>query len=297
MLLEGVPGLGKTLLVRTLARALRLEFSRIQFTPDLMPADIIGTNVVVETTPAAGAERGSSSSSRGRSSRRSSWPTRSTAPRPRRSRRMLEAMQEQSVTVAGGDAHAATRPFLVMATQNPIEQEGTYPLPEAQLDRFFFKLLVGYSGREELSGDPRPHDGGRTRRRSSRCWMRRRSSSASSWCGRSRSRRTCRTTRSGWCWRRTPRATSAGGDVRDADGRRVVRVGASPGPRPRRWSWRPSAGRCSTDAPVGVRSRTFGRGASPALAAPAHPELRGQRGRDGGCDHREPHRDPAAGRR
>lgn len=145
-LLEGVPGLGKTLLVRTLSQVLDLTFSRIQFTPDLMPSDIIGTNIITETPMG------------GREFRFQSGPVfaqivladeinRAT---PKTQSAMLEAMQEHSVTV-GGTVHRLQEPFLVMATQNPIEQEGTYPLPEAQLDRFFFKLLLQYSGREELA--------------------------------------------------------------------------------------------------------------------------------------------------
>jgi len=144
-LLEGVPGLGKTLLVRSLAQSLSLQFNRIQFTPDLMPADVTGTTIVVETES-------------GREFQFRKGPVftqilladeinRAT---PKTQSSLLEAMQERSVTV-GGTTHTLERPFLVMATQNPIEQEGTYPLPEAQLDRFFFKLEVGYSTREELA--------------------------------------------------------------------------------------------------------------------------------------------------
>jgi MoxR-like ATPase len=147
VLLEGVPGLGKTLLVRTLASSLSLEFRRIQFTPDLMPADIIGTNMVMEDK-ATGQ----------RTFQFQPGPifgqiiladeiNRAT---PKTQSAMLEAMQEHSVT-SGGKVHKLIEPFLVMATQNPIEQEGTYPLPEAQLDRFFFKLLVPYSNHAELS--------------------------------------------------------------------------------------------------------------------------------------------------
>src|SRR5262245_21910379 len=145
-LLEGVPGLGKTLLVRTLSQVLDLGFSRIQFTPDLMPSDIIGTNIITETPEGR------------RDFRFQSGPifaqivladeiNRAT---PKTQSALLEAMQEHSVTV-GGTVHRLKEPFSVMATQNPLEQEGTYPLPEAQLDRFFFKLLVNYSTREELS--------------------------------------------------------------------------------------------------------------------------------------------------
>ena len=146
VLLEGVPGLGKTLLVRTLGDALSLKFRRIQFTPDLMPADIIGTSMVIED-PDTGS----------RQFKFQPGPifgqiiladeiNRAT---PKTQSAMLEAMQEHSVT-SGGTVRKLPEPFLVLATQNPIEQEGTYPLPEAQLDRFFFKLIVDYSGRDQL---------------------------------------------------------------------------------------------------------------------------------------------------
>ena len=148
VLLEGVPGLGKTLLVRTLAEALDLSFSRIQFTPDLMPADVLGTNLIVEATQ------------QGELSRRFEFQkgpifahilladeiNRAT---PKTQSALLEAMQEQSVTV-GKQTYELPPPFFVLATQNPIEMEGTYPLPEAQLDRFMFKLRVEPPGRDEL---------------------------------------------------------------------------------------------------------------------------------------------------
>ena len=145
-LLEGVPGLGKTLLVRTLSQTLALDFSRIQFTPDLMPADIIGTNMIVED------ERG------GREFQFRHGPifaniiladeiNRAT---PKTQSALLEAMQEHTVSVAR-TVHKLDEPFFVMATQNPIEMEGTYPLPEAQMDRFFFKVMVDYPSRSELS--------------------------------------------------------------------------------------------------------------------------------------------------
>ncbi len=145
VLLEGVPGLGKTLLVRTLAQCLALEFSRIQFTPDLMPADIVGTNIIAESGHGA------------REFRFQPGPifgnviladeiNRAT---PKTQSALLEAMQERHVTVAD-TTHQLDAPFLVLATQNPIEMEGTYPLPEAQLDRFFFKVLVFPSTRGEL---------------------------------------------------------------------------------------------------------------------------------------------------
>lgn len=143
-LLEGVPGLGKTLLVRSLAQALHLEFNRVQFTPDLMPADITGTTVVREVS-------GSKEFvfQRGPVFTQILLADEINRATPKTQSALLEAMQERSVTVAG-ETHPLPRPFFVMATQNPIEQEGVYPLPEAQLDRFFFKLNVGYSSRDEL---------------------------------------------------------------------------------------------------------------------------------------------------
>lgn len=145
VLLEGVPGLGKTLTVRTLADALDLSFHRIQFTPDLMPADLIGTNVVVETPEG------------GKTFRFQEGPlfanvlladeiNRAT---PKTQSALLESMQDHSVTVAG-TTHVLSEPFFVMATQNPLEMEGTYPLPEAQLDRFFVKLMVPYPTAADL---------------------------------------------------------------------------------------------------------------------------------------------------
>lgn len=143
-LFEGVPGLGKTLLVRTLAQALRLRFSRIQFTPDLMPADVTGATVVSDT-----AEGRRFVFQRGPIFAQIVLADEINRATPKTQSALLESMQERAVTV-GGVTHPLERPFFVMATQNPIEQEGTYPLPEAQLDRFFFKLLVGPSTRAEL---------------------------------------------------------------------------------------------------------------------------------------------------
>jgi MoxR-like ATPase len=145
-LLEGVPGLGKTMLVRTLAEALDLQFSRIQFTPDLMPADITGTNILVENREG------------GRQFAFQGGPVfanlvladeinRAT---PKTQSALLEAMAEKTVTVAN-QMHTLEEPFFVLATQNPLEMEGTYPLPEAQLDRFFFKLVVPYPSADDLT--------------------------------------------------------------------------------------------------------------------------------------------------
>jgi MoxR-like ATPase len=145
-LLEGVPGLGKTLLVRTLAETLDLKFSRIQFTPDLMPADILGTNMVVETPEG----RRAFEFQKGPIFTQICLADEINRATPKTQSAMLETMQEQKVSIAG-KVFPMEPPFFVMATQNPLEQEGTYPLPEAQLDRFFFKLLLGYSKREELA--------------------------------------------------------------------------------------------------------------------------------------------------
>jgi len=144
-LLEGVPGLGKTLLIRTLAETLHLKFNRIQFTPDLMPADILGTNMVLETPDG----RRQFEFQPGPIFTQICLADEINRATPKTQSAMLETMQERAVTVAG-KRYPLELPQLVLATQNPIEQEGTYPLPEAQLDRFLLKLVVGYSGREEL---------------------------------------------------------------------------------------------------------------------------------------------------
>ena len=145
-LLEGVPGLGKTLLVRSLAKALDLDFSRIQFTPDLMPADILGTNMVVESPDG----RRVFEFQRGPIFTQICLADEVNRATPKTQSAMLETMQEGTVSTAG-TCFELKQPFFVMATQNPIEQEGTYPLPEAQLDRFMFKLVVEYSSRDELA--------------------------------------------------------------------------------------------------------------------------------------------------
>ena len=143
-LLEGVPGLGKTLLVRTLAETLNLEFSRIQFTPDLMPADILGTNMIVEDQ----AGRREFQFQKGPIFTQILLADEINRATPKTQSALLEAMQERSVSIAG-KVNKLKEPFFVMATQNPIEQEGTYPLPEAQLDRFMFNIHVDYPSYEE----------------------------------------------------------------------------------------------------------------------------------------------------
>ncbi len=145
VLLEGVPGLGKTLTVRTLADALDLDFSRIQFTPDLMPADLIGTNMVIESDDGQKIFQ----FQKGPLFANVLLADEINRATPKTQSALLEAMQEHSVTV-GGTTHILDEPFFVLATQNPLEMEGTYPLPEAQLDRFFCKLLVKYPSAKEI---------------------------------------------------------------------------------------------------------------------------------------------------
>ena len=242
-LLEGVPGIGKTLLIRSLAQALHLTFSRIQFTPDLMPADVTGTTIVVET------EHGREFQfRRGPIFGQMVLADEINRATPKTQSALLEAMQEHSVTV-GGETHTLDEPFFVMATQNPIEQEGTYPLPEAQLDRFFFKLEVGYSSREELSEILDRTTTGRETELTQ--VLDGRSSPTSRWCAPSSSPRTSRTTPYGWSWRRTrrvnwPRRWSTSS------------CDSAPAPaRPRRWYWPARSGRCSTAGPTS-RSTTCG---------------------------------------
>ncbi|AUX24819.1 ATPase AAA [Sorangium cellulosum] len=145
-LLEGVPGLGKTMLVRTMAEALELQFSRIQFTPDMMPADIIGTTVIDES---AGGQR-AFSFRKGPIFANIVLADEINRATPKTQSALLEAMQEHRVTVSR-QSYTLEEPFFVLATQNPLESEGTYPLPEAQLDRFFFKLQVPFPSRDELN--------------------------------------------------------------------------------------------------------------------------------------------------
>ena len=140
VLLEGMPGLGKTRLVSTIAKVFELSFKRIQFTPDLMPSDVTGTNIIIKN------ERGSAFSfERGPIFANLVLADEINRATPKTQSALLEAMQEHTVTV-GNESHALAEPFFVLATQNPIENEGTYPLPEAQLDRFMFKILVRFEG-------------------------------------------------------------------------------------------------------------------------------------------------------
>ena len=145
VLLEGVPGLGKTMLVRTLAEAVNLKFSRVQFTPDLMPADIVGTNIITEGEHG----RKEFTFQPGPIFANILLADEINRATPKTQSALLEAMQEHHVTV-GGTQHPLQPPFLVLATQNPLEMEGTYPLPEAQLDRFFFKLKVLFPTADDL---------------------------------------------------------------------------------------------------------------------------------------------------
>ena len=144
-LLEGVPGLGKTLLVRTLGSVLQLKFNRVQFTPDLMPADILGTNLVAQTPQGDRVFKFQA----GPIFTQICLADEINRATPKTQSAMLEAMQEHAVTV-GGQRYVLEEPFLVLATQNPLEMEGTYPLPEAQLDRFMFKIMVSFSSLDDL---------------------------------------------------------------------------------------------------------------------------------------------------
>jgi len=141
VLLEGVPGLAKTLTVRTLAETVHTTFSRIQFTPDLLPADVVGTQIYDQSTGKFSVKKGPIFANIVLADEINRAPAKVQAA-------LLEAMQEKQVTI-GGTTYKLDEPFLVLATQNPIEQEGTYPLPEAQVDRFMLKLRVGYPSREE----------------------------------------------------------------------------------------------------------------------------------------------------
>ena len=243
-LLEGVPGLGKTLLVRTLAKTLDLDFSRIQFTPDLMPADILGTNMVMETPDG----KRFFEFQRGPIFTQICLADEINRATPKTQSAMLETMQEGSVTAAG-NRYQLKQPFFVMATQNPIEQEGTYPLPEAQLDRFFFKLVVGYCDRKELATivdrttrgetiEPvKVMDGEEILRWQALVREVILADARAGLPGAAGAGHASRKARSP-C--RSPTSTSAGAPVPA---------------RPRRWPWRPRSGRCWTAATTSV-SRT-----------------------------------------
>lgn len=146
VLLEGMPGLGKTRLVSTIGQVFRLSFKRIQFTPDLMPSDVTGTNIIVKDNQGSGFQF-----ERGPIFANLVLADEINRATPKTQSALLEAMQEHTVTV-GNESYGLEEPFFVLATQNPIEQEGTYPLPEAQLDRFMFKIKVNFPSREELYG-------------------------------------------------------------------------------------------------------------------------------------------------
>jgi len=145
VLIEGVPGLGKTLLVRTLGESLGLDFARVQFTPDLMPADIVGTNIIVENETGEKMFR----FQQGPVFTNLLLADEVNRATPKTQSALLEAMQERQVTV-GGSTYPLHGVFFVLATQNPLEMEGTYPLPEAQLDRFIYKLVIEYPSRSDL---------------------------------------------------------------------------------------------------------------------------------------------------
>ncbi len=149
VILEGVPGTGKTLLARTFARSLGLDFKRVQFTPDLMPADILGTNIFNFQSNEFVLRKGPAFTEFLLADEINRTP-------PKTQAALLESMQERSITI-DGTSHQLSPMFLVVATQNPIEQEGTYPLPEAQLDRFLFKLLVGFPSEEQERAMVRLH--------------------------------------------------------------------------------------------------------------------------------------------
>lgn len=147
VLLEGAPGLGKTQLVKTLAKVMDLKFSRIQFTPDLMPADVVGTNIIVKDDKGSSAFR----FEQGPVFTNLLLADEINRATPKTQSALLEAMQEHTVTV-GNNTYKLSEPFMVLATQNPIEMDGTYPLPEAQLDRFLFKVNVPFPNLQELKG-------------------------------------------------------------------------------------------------------------------------------------------------
>ncbi len=201
-LVQGVPGLAKTLLISTLAAALDFSFRRIQFTPDLMPSDITGTDILQED-PETGRRRFEFMKGPIFSNLILADEINRTPPKTQAA--LLQAMQEREVSVTaggGGQTLALPAPFFVMATQNPIEQEGTYPLPEAQLDRFMFMVLVNYPERDEELEVLKRARPANTGRRSPACSRRRRSSGFRRWCDACRWATTRTISRWIWCGRR-----------------------------------------------------------------------------------------------
>jgi MoxR-like ATPase len=195
-LLVGVPGLAKTLMIKSLADAMRLEFRRIQFTPDLVPSDITGTEILEESAGGARAFR----FVQGPVFANIVLADEINRAPPRTQAALLEAMQEHSVTAAGKTMRLP-EPFFVLATQNPIEQEGTYPLPEAQLDRFLFDIRVGYPGEQEEIDILRATTGG-VASRSYPCLAPRRPWRCNDWCASCHAAISCCDTRRIWCGRR-----------------------------------------------------------------------------------------------
>ncbi len=215
VLLEGVPGLAKTLTVRTLAESIDTTFQRIQFTPDLLPADVVGTQFYDQSTGQFSVKNGPIFANIMLADEINRAPAKVQAA-------LLEAMQEKQVTI-GGTTFKLEEPFLVLATQNPIEQEGTYPLPEAQVDRFMLKLRVGLPDARRGEGDHAPHGGGRADRGAGRCDRRRRS-----WT-RGTGSRSCTWTTGSWttsstsCTRRASPAAAGLADLAP-----LIEFGASP---------------------------------------------------------------------
>ena len=268
-LLVGVPGLAKTLLISTLAQALDLNFSRIQFTPDLMPSDITGTEIIEEDRSHRAAR--ASASSRGRSSPTSCWPTRSTARRPRPRPRCCRRCRSTR-SPSAGNTYQLDAPFFVLATQNPIEQEGTYPLPEAQLDRFMFNVRRGLPTRdEEQTHRRRDHDRRAAEPKCGSVLGARRS-----WSCRTGAPRAGRA--STWSLRGAPGprhaapASPSAPELRAASG-----WPGAPARAPRStWCSAPRRARCSRAAHAGHRGRARG---GAARAAPPHRHQLHRRGR------------------
>ena len=215
VLLEGVPGLAKTLSVKSLANCLNVRFSRLQFTPDMLPADVVGTQIYNPQSGAFTTRKGPIFANLVLADEINRAPAKVQSA-------LLEAMQEKQVTI-GDQTFKLEEPFLVLATQNPIEQEGTYPLPEAQVDRFMLKLKIGYPSRAEerqilelmarTSGTPDRQRGGRARSRSS---TRARSSTTSTWTTRSRT--------TSWTWS----ARRANPEAHKIQVKEFIQLGASP---------------------------------------------------------------------